>query len=86
VGNQARIAARGTEIRMSVPSNEEERFVPLSAVVEDVVFLGEHAKVELRSDALGPLVAQVPLPVDCAPGEARTVHLDLGRCTVVVGE
>jgi putative spermidine/putrescine transport system ATP-binding protein len=86
VGDQARISVPRAAIRMSVPSNEEERFVPLSAVVEDVVFLGEHAKVELRSDALGPLVAQVPLPVDCAPGEARTVHLDLGRCTVVVGE
>jgi putative spermidine/putrescine transport system ATP-binding protein len=86
VGDRARISVPRAAIRMSVPSNEEEHSVPLPAVVEDVVFLGEHAKVELRSDALGPLVAQVPLPVRCSSGDAVTVHLDLDRCTVVVGE
>jgi putative spermidine/putrescine transport system ATP-binding protein len=89
IDERARISVPRAALRLAAPpDDEEDQFVPLPAVVEDVVFLGEHAKVELRTRDAGLLVAHVPLPMPagCAAGAVVTAQLDVRRCTVVVGE
>jgi putative spermidine/putrescine transport system ATP-binding protein len=83
-------AAGGCE-RLAIPrvalslQPAEGRTVPLAAEVRDVVFLGEFGKLELDSEALGPLVAHVPVTQVRAvtTGTRIDVHLDLERCLVV---
>jgi putative spermidine/putrescine transport system ATP-binding protein len=64
------LAVRPRRIRL-LPRNSTSEAAVVAAVVEDVVFLGESARVHCRTEAFGPVLADAD-PRDAAPLEPGT--------------
>ncbi|MED7930454.1 hypothetical protein SMD20_39950 [Nonomuraea sp. LP-02] len=50
------------------------------------MFLGEHARVDLTTTLLGPLIAHIPMhqTSDQITGETLRIHIDPARCQVEI--
>ncbi|HEX4814674.1 MAG TPA: ABC transporter ATP-binding protein [Nonomuraea sp.] len=85
-------AARTAGARLAVPRTsislqpQHEDCLTVEARVDDVIFLGEHARVDLDTTALGCLIAHVPMHQtnNRIVGETLRIHIDPARCQVVI--
>ncbi|MFI7128220.1 ABC transporter ATP-binding protein [Nonomuraea sp. NPDC050153] len=85
-------ATQTTDARLAVPRTaislqpQPGDRIAVQARVDDIVFLGEHARVDLDTTALGSLIAHVPIHQtgDRTIGETLHVHIDPARCQVVI--
>ncbi|WP_084965874.1 ABC transporter ATP-binding protein [Thermoactinospora rubra] len=85
-------ATRTAGARLAVPRTsislqpQHEGCLTVEARVDDVVFLGEHARIDLDTTVLGSLIAHVPMhqTSDRIIGETLRIHIDPARCQVVI--
>ncbi|MEV0390920.1 ABC transporter ATP-binding protein [Nonomuraea sp. NPDC050643] len=94
-GRRVRVTSTATQpagARLAVPRTSislqprAEEHLSVEATVSDIVFLGEHVRVDLDTTALGPLIAHVPMrqASDRMIGETLRIHIDRTRCQVVI--
>lgn len=80
VGARSRLAIPRTAIALT-----DRNGLRVQAEVSDLVFLGEHMKVDLVTETLGPLIAHLPTTELAAivRGQKMEISVDTQRCSIV---